>query len=72
MEVNGHGILDFWPIALVAGGGLIAWGRLTHKVDAVKESIAEKASTERVNALDSKLESIDGKLDRLIDTLIKS
>lgn len=72
MELNGHSVLDFWPVALVAGGGLIAWGRLTHKVEAVKEEIATKASTERVNALDSKLDSIDGKLDMLVQTLIKN
>lgn len=72
MQLNGHDVLDFWPIALVAGGGLIAWGRLTHKVDAVKEAIGTKASIERVDAIDSKLDNIDGKLDRLIDTLIKN
>lgn len=63
-------MLEFWPIALVAGTGLIAWGRMSHKVEAVKDSIADKASTERVNALDSKLESIDGKLDRIMDRLL--
>ena len=72
MELNSHAVLDFWPVALVAGGGLIAWGRLTHKVEAVKESVAAKASTERVDALDSKLDSIDGKLDRLVEVLLKN
>ena len=70
MQVNGHALLDFWPVALVAGTGLIAWGRMSQRVEAVKDSIAEKASTERVNALDSKLESIDGKLDRIMDRLL--
>jgi hypothetical protein len=70
VQLNGHDYLDFWPVALVAGTGLIAWGRLSHKVDAVKEAIAEKASTERVDALDSKLGSIDAKMDRVLDHLL--
>lgn len=70
MAVNGHDVLDFWPIALVAGGGLVAWGRLTHKVEAVKEEVAKKANGERVDALDSKLVTMDAKLDRIIDRLL--
>lgn len=71
MQFNGHAILDFWPIALVAGGGLIAWGRHQREVEAIKESVAAKASTERVNALDSKLDTIDAKIDRLIDNMLE-
>lgn len=67
MEVNGHSVLDFWPIAVVGATGLIAWGRLSHKVDAVKEAVDAKASKEVVGTLDSRLDRMEGKLDRIIE-----
>lgn len=72
MQLNGHDALDFWPIALVAGTGLIAWGRIGAKVEGMRKDVDTKASTERVDAIDSQLKSIDGKLDSLVVHLLKN
>lgn len=70
MQLNGHAALDFWPVVLVAGTGLIAWGRLSGRVEAQAREIDKKVSAERVDALDSKLVTMDAKLDRIIDRLL--
>lgn len=70
MTYEGRALLDVWPVVLLAGTGLIAWGRLSGRVEAQSKEIDKKVSAERVNALDSKLVTMDAKLDRIIDRLL--
>lgn len=69
MQFNGHDVLDFWPMALVTGTGLIAWGRLSAKVDAVRKDTDEKASKEVVGQIDARLARMEGTLDRIAERL---
>ena len=41
-------MLELWPVALVAGGGLVAWGELRAKVGRLRSDVDTKASNEIV------------------------
>ena len=56
------------PAAVVAGGGLIAWGEMRSKVRGLREDMAEKANREAVKvhfeAVLQRLTRIEAKIDR--------
>lgn len=45
-------------LLLAVGAGLIGYGKLHNRVEALRESVATKASNDTVNALDKKLDTI--------------
>ena len=60
-------LIEYWPIALVAGGGLLAWGEARTKLRIVERDVAAKASKESVERMETRLERIEDKLDRLME-----
>ena len=56
-----------WPVLLVAGTGLVAWGRTSSRIDRVEDEVKLKASKEIVEHIERRLDSMDQKLDRLIE-----
>lgn len=60
-------MIEYWPIAVVVGTGLLAHGRQSARIDSVVKSVDEKASKESVTQIRADLERIDGKLDRLLE-----
>lgn len=60
-------MVEYWPIAVVAGTGLLAFGRQNARLDSVSKAVDEKASKESVTNLDARLDRIEGKLDRVLE-----
>ena len=60
-------LIEYWPIALVASGGLIAWGEARAKLRVVERDVETKASKESVERMETRLERIEDKLDRLME-----
>ena len=56
------------PLALVAGGGLVAWGELRGRVNNLKQDVDDKASRDvmeaHFEAVLQRLTRIEEKLDR--------
>ena len=69
--MTAHTALDFWPIALVAGGALVGWGRLSQRVNRVEDDVKDKPSREVVEQgfvhVRGDIARIDEKLDRLLE-----
>ena len=60
-------MLEYWPVAVVVGTGLIAHGRQSAKIEGVRKDVDEKASKESVSLVRADLKRIDEKLDRLLE-----
>lgn len=60
-------LIAYWPVILVAGGGLIAWGRNNARHDALEKQIEAKASKDTVASLDTRLDRIESKVDKLLE-----
>ena len=60
-------LIDYWPVALVAGTGLVAWGEARTKLRIVERDVEAKASKESVERMETRLERIEDKLDRLME-----
>lgn len=59
--------LAYWPVLATAGAGLVAWGTLKTRVDTVQKDVDTKASKESVDGVKDRLDSMDKKLDRLLE-----
>lgn len=61
----------YWPVLAMAvplaGTGLIAWGRLNARQDNLEKTVETKASKEIVERVEQRLETMDTKLDRLLE-----
>lgn len=60
-------LADSWPVVLVAGSGLIAWGDLRARVKHVQHDVDTKASKEVLDQINGRLGRIEGALDRLME-----
>lgn len=60
-------MLEYWPVMLVAGSGLVAWGDLRARLAGVRRDVDTKASKEVVDRVEARLAHIDEKLDRLLE-----
>ena len=57
------------PLALVAGGGLVAWGELRSKVNGIRKDVEDKAEKDVVNVqFNAVIERLD-RIERGIDKL---
>lgn len=61
-----------WAVAVVAGGGLVAWGEMRAKVNGLRRDVDGKASGELVEhqyeEIVNRLARIERKLDAANDT----
>ena len=60
-------LAESWPVLLVAGSGLVAWGEARARLSRVVRDVDTKASKEVVEQIDKRLERIETKLDRLME-----
>ena len=57
-------------LLLAIAGGVFAYGRLHQRVEALREIVASKASNEKVDAIDKKLDAIHGDVRSLTTHLL--
>ena len=59
---------DLLPVALVAGGGLVAWGEMRSKVNGIRKDVEGKAEKDVVevkfDSIIERLARMETKLDR--------
>jgi hypothetical protein len=59
-------MIEYWPIALVAGTGLVGYGELRARVTRTREDLDTKASKEVVEQIDRRLERMERGIDELV------
>lgn len=68
-------LVDYWALICVVGGGLIAWGAFSARLDAAEEAIGSMATDHDtlttikadLSNVSKKVDLIDKKIDRLTE-----
>lgn len=60
-------VSEWWPLALTAGTGLVAWGDMRRQVSQIRREVDTKASREVLEQIDARLTRIENLLDRLVE-----
>ena len=58
---------EYWPLALVVGSGLVAWGELRARISGIRKDVDTKASKDTLEQIDARLARMEGQLDRLVE-----
>lgn len=66
-----NALLEYWPIALTTGVGLVAWGELRARISGVRKDVDEKVSKDTFQQVDNRLARMEGQLDQLVKSLVE-
>ena len=60
-------LIDYWPVALVAGTGLVAWGEGRARLHALTKAVDDKASKDVIEVQYETIIERLGRIERRLD-----